>query len=51
MEEFIGCVILSLVAAALITPIANYGFDQHLNFFVVWIVAFCLCFLGLWIAD
>lgn len=51
MEEFLACVALSLAAAAVITPVANYGFAQHLNFFVVWIVAFCVCYVGIWIAD
>jgi hypothetical protein len=51
MEEFLIMAGLSGAASAIITPIADYGFNQNWNFFIVWIVLFFVFYLGEYILD
>jgi hypothetical protein len=37
--------------AGLLTVIANTGFDQHWNFFIVWIICMVLTYGGILIFD
>jgi len=51
MEEFLIMAGLSGAVSAIITPIADYGFNQNWNFFIVWIVLFFVFYLGEYILD
>ncbi|WMI33824.1 membrane protein [Streptomyces phage Patelgo] len=51
MEEFLIYAGLSFALSALITPVANYGFHMHWNFFLVWLVMFFVVAFGEYILD